>query len=102
MPFAAALSTAPPVPAALAEVCDRAARELGPAPDLAVLFFSPQHLSGLHDLAADLRRRLAPRLLLGCVAESVIANEREVENRPALALWVARWARPVSMTPFHL
>ncbi len=38
--------------------------------------------------------RLAPRCLLGCVAESVIGNGREIEGGPALSLWLGRWERP--------
>ena len=30
------------------------------------------------------------------------ADDQEVEQGPALALWLARWSRPVRQTPFHL
>src|SRR5262249_30168582 len=102
MPFAAALSTAPTTAAALAGVCDQAAPALpGPA-DLAMAFFSPHHAAEARLLAAELRRRLAPRALLGAVAEAVIGLDREVEGGPALALWLGKWDRPVRLTPFHL
>src|SRR5262249_3335600 len=42
------------------------------------------------------------RCLLGCVGEAVIGNEREVEERPALSLWLARGSRPGEMEAFHL
>jgi small ligand-binding sensory domain FIST len=67
-----------------------------------MVFFSPHHAAEARLLAADLTRRLAPRALLGAVAEAVIGLDREVEGRPALALWLAKWDRPVRLTPFHL
>src|SRR5205807_9792034 len=51
--------------------------------------------------ARTLAERLAPRCLLGCVAESVIGGGREVEDAPALSLWLGRWERPVALEPFH-
>src|SRR5437764_896146 len=101
MPFAAALSTLPESERAAEEVCGHAGA-LGAAPDLAVVFFSPHHRGPARQLARSLHQRLGPRCLLGCVAESVIGNDREVEGGPALSLWLARWAGPVTMTPFHL
>ena len=100
MPFAAALSTAATTRDALAEVC--AAARLSDAPDLAVVFFSPHHAADASLIAHTLHEELKPRALLGCVAEAVIGNGREVENAPALSLWLAKWPRPVNVTPFHL
>src|SRR5215469_15235783 len=102
MPFAAALSTAPEAPRALDEVCGPVRDRLGGGADLAVVFFSAQHAGDAERIARAVRERLAPRCLLGCVAETVIGNGREVEEGPALSLWAARWARPVTLTPFHL
>jgi small ligand-binding sensory domain FIST len=101
MPFAAALSTAPDAARAVDEVCSGAQLGVSP-PDLAVLFFSAVHAAEADDLARGVRSRLAPRCLLGCVAESVIGNDREVEQAPAVSLWLASWSRAVRMEPFHL
>ena len=102
MPFAAALSTDSTTAAALDEVCTQAGASLGDPVDLAVVFFSAHHVRHAADIAAGIDRRFAPGAVLGCVAESVIGNEREIEGRPALCLWLAKWARPVAMHPFHL
>jgi small ligand-binding sensory domain FIST len=102
MPFAAALSTAPEAPQALAEVCAAVQGPLGGGADLAVVFFSAHHAESAGRIAATVRERLAPRCLLGCVAETVIGTGREVEEGPALSLWAARWVQPVTLTPFHL
>ena len=101
MPFAAALSTAPQIDAALEQVChDSRSRLAGPI-DLAVAFFSTQHAEAADRLARTIAERLAPRCLLGCVAESVIGDGREIEGGPALSLWLGRWERPVALESFH-
>ncbi len=102
MPFAAALSTTAESPKALEEVCTRALEQLGGTPDLALLFFSHHHRNAAADLAAGARRSLNPRCLLGCPGEAIVGNDREVEDGPALSLWLGRWAAPVTLTPFHL
>jgi small ligand-binding sensory domain FIST len=102
MPFASALSTSAVTAQALSEVCDRAAAGLGGPSDLAVLFFSTHHLASAQVLAEEVSRRLAPGVLVGCVAEGVIGDGREVEGAAALSLWLARWSRPVQVRPFHL
>jgi small ligand-binding sensory domain FIST len=102
MPFAAALSTAPQTPQALEEVCAQARPLMTGEPHLAVLFFSTHHLGAAELLGRTVRERLAPRRLLGCVGEAVIGTGREVEQGPALSLWLGRWAGPVTLEPFHL
>jgi small ligand-binding sensory domain FIST len=102
MPFASALSTASRFAEAVAEVCDQAAGALGASADLAVVFFSGHHAEHAGEMAKRFQKRLSPQAMLGCVAESVIGREREIEQQPALSLWLAKWARPVSMQPFHL
>jgi small ligand-binding sensory domain FIST len=102
MPFAAALSTIPHTTRALDEVCAAVQSALSGAPDLAFLFFSPHHGGAAEQLVQTIQSRLTPRCLLGCVGESIIGGAREIEQEPALSLWVAKWATPVEVTPFHL
>jgi small ligand-binding sensory domain FIST len=102
MPFAAALSTTSPTSGAWEEVCSQVQPALPDSADLAVVFFAGHHVRAAADLARELRRRLTPRCLLGCVAESVIGQDREVEEGPAVSLWLARWPQPVAVEPFHL
>jgi small ligand-binding sensory domain FIST len=102
MPFAAALATGPHTLAAAAELC-AAVRDRGTgSPDLAFVFFSAHHAAASRELGRALRDALAPRCLVGCVAESVIGNDREVEDEPSVSLWVAWWGKKVSVDPFHL
>jgi small ligand-binding sensory domain FIST len=102
MPFAAALSTQEDSKRALAEVCDRALPRLKGKPDLALLFFSPHHLGAARELAASAASRLAARCLLGCPGQGLLVDDREIEEGPALCLWLAHWQRPVELSPFHL
>ncbi len=55
--------------------------------DLAFIFLSPAHLDEAEAAAEAVREELAPRHLLGCVAEGVVAGVRELEEGPAVAVW---------------
>jgi small ligand-binding sensory domain FIST len=68
----------------------RDARSGGPGRaevDLAFVFLSPVHLDEAEAVAEAVREELAPRHLLGCVAEGVVAGVRELEGGPAVAVW---------------
>src|SRR6266542_760518 len=75
------------------EAAREAAREArgealgGAEVDLAFVFLSPAHLDEAEAAAAAVREELAPRHLLGCVAEGVVAGARELERGPAVAVW---------------
>src|SRR5438093_8679087 len=102
MPFACALTTEPKSRAALDELCQRAAAALqGPA-DLAFLFYSAHHTRAGAELAAAAQERLGARCLLGCPGEAIVGDDREIEQGPAMSLWLARWDQPVTLTPFNL
>jgi small ligand-binding sensory domain FIST len=102
MPFAAALSTHATTPTALREVCEQAGARLGTRPDLAVLFFSPHHAAQAEALAASLHERLGPRCALGCAGEAIVGTGQEVEDGPALSLWLGQWRQGVELDAFHL
>jgi small ligand-binding sensory domain FIST len=55
--------------------------------DLAFVFLSPAYLDEAEAAAEAVREELAPRHLLGCVAEGVVARARELEEGPAVAVW---------------
>jgi small ligand-binding sensory domain FIST len=55
--------------------------------DLAFVFLSPAHLGEAEAAAEAVREELAPRHLLGCVAEGVVGRDRELEEGPAAAVW---------------
>ncbi len=100
MPFASALSTRPDTKAAIAD-CLEQANWQGPV-DLAMVFFNPLHGESPLEIAQTLSSVLKPRCLLGCQGETVIGKVREVEQGPALSLWLGRWPDEIELTPFHL
>jgi small ligand-binding sensory domain FIST len=102
MPFAAALSTAVPTATAADEVAQAAITLLGREPALAIAFYSPHHAANAAELASALAERTGAQALIGVLGESVVGGSREVEDEPAVALWVAGWDETVSVDPFHL
>jgi small ligand-binding sensory domain FIST len=86
--IAAGLSTASDAEQAATEAAREAAAGLGGrATDLAFLFLSADHLDGAGEAAAAVAGELGPRVLLGCVAGGVLAQERELERGPGAAVW---------------
>jgi small ligand-binding sensory domain FIST len=102
MPFAAALSILDDTEKAMNEVCTLALEQLPGRPDLALLFFSPHHTAFAGEFSAGAQQRLEARCLLGCNGEAIIGNDREIENSPAMSLWLGRWPEPVALDPFRL
>jgi small ligand-binding sensory domain FIST len=102
MPFAAGLSEHPLPTQATGEAVGQVLEKLGPdsaPPDLVLLFVTAPHAGAVEDISAAVRTTLRPGTLLGCTAESVLGGAREVEQRPALALWAGHTG-PVA--PFHV
>jgi small ligand-binding sensory domain FIST len=103
MPFATALSTADKAATAAEEVARSALHSLGGrAPELAVAFYSPHLAADAGDLAHVLHERLRTKAMVGVLGESVIGGSREIEDRPALALWLGAWEAGVRVDAFHL
>lgn len=98
--FAAALSTRLDLAAALDEVCAAAQRMTGDI-HLAVVFISPDRADEAPQIAATLCDRLGTTRLLGCTAESLVGNGREVEQETGISLWLAHLPG-VSLTQMHL
>ncbi|MGH3114535.1 MAG: FIST signal transduction protein [Gaiellaceae bacterium] len=55
--------------------------------DLVFVFLSAAHLDEAEAAVEAVREELAPRHLLGCVAEGVVGRDRELEEGPAAAVW---------------
>jgi len=98
---ASALSTHESAELALREAAQSALASLGGRPDLAFLFISPDHASAADRLAHQACELLGTNIVLGCTGESILGTGREVEQSPALSLWLARWPGAV-LTPLHL
>jgi small ligand-binding sensory domain FIST len=98
---ASALSTRSKWEEALHEAVSAARGSLGGAADLALLFLSPHHAAAADKIAAEACQMLGTTNLLGCTGEGIAGTGQEVEDEPALSLWLARWPG-VRLTPMHL
>ena len=87
--YASALSTRANTSEAVAEVCDRILQAELKHPDLALLFVSHHHADEWHQLPQEVWQRLQAKQLIGCSGEAIVEGPREVEERPAMALWTA-------------
>jgi small ligand-binding sensory domain FIST len=89
--FGAAVSTASDHQQALDEVVPAALEQAGGGrPDLVVCFFSMDHSERAAGIALGLSERTGTTAIIGCTAEGVIGGGRELEDGPALVVWVAR------------
>lgn len=101
MQFASTGHQASQTSAAILEAAREVERQLaGAPPDLAFVFTTPHHALE-PGLGRQIRSALGARVLLGCTAETVVANEREYENQPTLAIWAA-CLPGCQINPFHV
>lgn len=99
--FAAALSTRADTASAVQEACGQALDQLGGKPDLALVFVSQHHAAQLNLVASRLHEQLATPALLGCTGEAIVGGAREIEDAPAVSLWLARLPATL-VQPMHL
>src|SRR5919106_4852338 len=57
-------------------------------PDLAVVFASPHFAERADAIVDGVREAANPKGLIGCVAEAVVWDDREVEAEPAVSVWL--------------
>jgi len=95
------LSTQTTWEAALPEALGAAREAIGGKVDVAMLFMSPHHAAAADEIAAVACRLLDTTNVLGCTGECIAGTGREIEEEPAISVWLARW--PGSrLTPLHL
>src|ERR1700730_3815124 len=91
------VSTAPDARQAAVEAAAHARDELaGEAPSLAVLIGSRPHTDKAVDVLDAVQRMVEAPALIGCVAQAIVAGRQEIEDEPAVAVWLA--ARPAAAT----
>jgi small ligand-binding sensory domain FIST len=88
MKCVSALSTARATESASRQILGKLEQGLGgERADLCVLISSMHHADELGRISAELMERSQVRHVLGCTAESLVGEDREVEGAPGLALW---------------
>ncbi|HVL89780.1 MAG TPA: FIST N-terminal domain-containing protein [Actinomycetota bacterium] len=99
---ATGLSTDPDGVAAAAEAAATAARGLSGAPcDLAAIFVSAAHADAAVEIAAAVHVALEPGAMIGATGGTVAEGGREIEDRPAVAVWAAHLP-DTEVEPFSL
>ncbi|MGC8639660.1 MAG: FIST signal transduction protein [Isosphaeraceae bacterium] len=102
MKCVSALSTARASESAFRQVLEKLEKGLGgDTADLCVLFSSMHHADELGRISLELNERGRTRHVLGCTAESLVGEDREVEGSPGLALWAISLPG-VSLRPVRL
>jgi len=69
--------------------------------DLAFVFASPHFQKQYETLNNRIQESFNPTVTMGCMGESIIGDNKEIENSPAVTLWLASLP-DVKITPFHL
>ncbi len=101
MRIGAALSTDPDPAKAGAEAAVVAGSHLdGADASLALLVASRHHAPSAASVLDAVRRAARPERVMGCVAETVVGGDREVEESPAVAVWLAALPQPAET--FHM
>jgi len=98
MPFSSAVSQKPVAADALAAILTQLDSGVTDSPDLVVYFFTPDHVRHAESLLQAIKETLSPKHLIGCVAESVVATGKEIEEAPALSLFAAKWPKEKNVT----
>jgi small ligand-binding sensory domain FIST len=101
MRIGAALSTDPDPAASGAEAAVAAGSRLdGADASLALLVASRHHAPSAASVLDAVRRAARPERVIGCVAETVVGGDREVEEGPAVVVWLASLPEPAET--FHM
>jgi small ligand-binding sensory domain FIST len=89
--FASAISSLPRTGEALAAITQRVGEQMdGAAIDLLLVSFTYHHRDAAEQIASHLQDALQPGKQIGCTACGVLADGRECEHMPAIAVMAAR------------
>jgi small ligand-binding sensory domain FIST len=101
MKIGAGLSTDPdPGKAAAAAAREARSRLGGSKSSLAMVVPSRDHAAAAELILKAVRAEAEPEAVIGCVAETVVGGAREIEDGPAVAVWLASLPEPVET--FHM
>ena len=86
---------------AVEQVIESAREATGGQVDAAFIFFTAHHRPEAERIVEQIWLELDPQCAIGCSAESVLGDRREIEQSPGLALLVGSLPG-VRMHPFHI
>lgn len=96
----AGLSTSADARTAGVEAAMAAREGLDGPPSLAMLFVSAHHAERAEEVLDAVHEAVGPPALLGCVGQAVVGGSREVEEEPAVSVWLAGFGSEAE--PFEL
>jgi small ligand-binding sensory domain FIST len=88
--FGASCSQHPVPSTAVGEAVGDVLEQVGPEPDLVVVFVSANLTGTLDEILDVIRRVLQPRTLIGATASTVISNGLEIEGGQGVTVWAGR------------
>lgn len=100
MQCAVGMSTSPDPRAAAEDAARIAAERLEAPATLAVLVVSHHHARRAERVVDAVHQAASPESLVGCATEAVVAGRREVDEEPAVAVWLAELPR--SAETYHM
>jgi small ligand-binding sensory domain FIST len=101
MRIGAALSTDRDTARAASTAVDEARSQLGETEISLALVVASRHHGPFAEVCSEaVGLKVRPGRVIGCVAETVVGGDREVEDSPAIAVWVASLPQPVDT--FHM
>lgn len=82
------------------EILEAVAPAMAGDTDLAVVFFSREHVARAGQISSIFQDHLAPAVLIGGSAVAVLGNDRELETEPGISCFAASWPG-VRLEPFY-
>ena len=87
--YASTVVASPDLNASMDQAAQEIANQLNESVDVLFAFFSEYEAEKFDEVTPRLQKSLQATHVLGCTCESVIAQGKEFESQPAVALWAA-------------
>ena len=69
--------------------CQTLIEDIVVSPDIAIVFVSPHFADEFQEIADAIQETLQPIKMIGCVGDSIVSGDREIEGDPAITIWAA-------------
>jgi len=73
----------------VAKSCQALIADIVVSPDIAIVFVSPHFADEFQEIADAIQETLQPIKMIGCVGDSIVSGDREIEGDPAITIWAA-------------
>ena len=69
--------------------CQTLIEDIVVSPDIVIVFVSPHFADEFQEIADAIQETLQPINMIGCVGDSIVSGDREIEGDPAITIWAA-------------